>query len=120
MCAAAFGGHLREIFVLLAMSILAESAAFGAQYTATVSVIEAPNYNVDCAYFQLTGVPEADPVHPGNPWFGIPRTQNGYNEIYALLLGAKLSGSTVVVQTTGVVAGGACSSYAGVAWIDLH
>jgi hypothetical protein len=92
-------------------------ASASQQYQATVAQIEPPNYNLDCFWFQLSGVAQADPVVPNSPWFAIPRTQTGYNELIATLLAAKLSGSTVEVATTGAVAGGSCSSYAGVAWL---
>jgi hypothetical protein len=49
---------------------------------------------------QLAGVPFSDPINAGNRQFAVPRTQNGYNEIYALLLDAKSSGPTVAAQTT--------------------
>jgi hypothetical protein len=89
------------------------------QYISTVTQIEAPNYNQDCLWFQLSGVTQADPQLPNSPWFAIPRTQNGYNEIYAMLLAAKLSGTSVQVATTGAPAGGACNQYSGVAWIVM-
>lgn len=112
---------MRRVTSLICGCLLGASAAWGnQQHTSTVSIIQSPNYNVDCLYFQLAGVSQADPVNPNNPWFAVPRTQNGYNEIVAMLIAAHEGGSTVEVFTTGATAGGACNPYAGVAWINLE
>jgi hypothetical protein len=86
----------------------------------TVSIVQSPNYNANCLFFQLTGVTQADPVNPNSPWFAILPTQNGYSEIAAMLIAAHVSGINVEVVTTGAAAGGACGSYAGVAFINLQ
>jgi hypothetical protein len=81
---------------------------------ATVTIIASPSPSTNCLYFQLVGVSEADPIAPNNPWFGVPATQNGFNQIVAMLISIKLSAGTVQVTTTGALAGGSCGNYAGV------
>lgn len=96
------------------------AASSGQIFTAVIGQVEAPSYNEDCLWFTLVGVAQADPINPNNPYFALTRTQIGYNETYALLLSAKLSGSTVIVVTTGAVAGGGCGGYAGIAGVTLQ
>ena len=59
-----------------------------------------------CAFFQLQGVAEADPIRPGNNWFALPTSQNGYKEIMATLLTAKATDKTVTVRTKNQLACG--------------
>lgn len=106
--------------LLCSLVIGSGAASASQQYTSTVSVVQSPNYNANCFYFQLTGVSQADPINPNDPWFGVPSTQNGYNEIVSMVIAAHISGSTVEVVTTGAAAGGGCGSYAQIAWINLE
>jgi hypothetical protein len=101
-------------------AMLADVAMSAQNYTAPIAQIQSPNYNEDCVWFTLVGVPQADPILPNSPWFALPRTQVGYSEIYSILLAAKLSGSSVNVVTTGAAAGGACGAYAGIAYVVLQ
>ncbi len=59
-----------------------------------------------CIFFQLTGVSEADPVNPNNPWFAVAKTHGGYKEIVAMLMMAKATGIPISVGTTGALACG--------------
>jgi hypothetical protein len=63
-----------------------------------VGVIMPPDTR-DCVFFQLVGVSQPDPVAPGIPWIAVPRTQQGFKEIYALLLLAKGSGMQLTIET---------------------
>jgi hypothetical protein len=77
----------------------------------TVSVIQSPTPSGDCLYFSLVGVPQADPISPGNPWFALPHSHTGFKEAVAILMAAKLSQQTITVETTGTAAGGTCGAY---------
>jgi hypothetical protein len=66
-----------------------------------VSVVFPPDVARPCAFFQLQGVPQADPVAPGQPWFAIPMTNVGYHEQFALVLTAAFNNRPIVVATTG-------------------
>lgn len=85
----------------------------------TVGPIQTPTPTANCAYFQLVGVAQADPVAPGNAWFAIPATQNGFAEIYATLVAAKISGATVTAATTGALADSSCGAFAGTLYVQL-
>ncbi len=82
----------------------------------TVAEIQPPQAGVDCLFFRLTGVAQADPIQPNNPYFALPRTHVGFKEIYALMLAAYMSGTPVSVKTSGAPAGGVCGGYVGTAW----
>jgi hypothetical protein len=101
-------------------NILADSAFAVQSHTAPLAQFQSPNYNEDCVWFTLAGVPQADPLVPNSPWFALSRSQIGYNEVYSILLAAKLSGSSLNVVTTGAPAGGACGGYAQIAWVVLQ
>ena len=112
---------LKSVTALIVACLFYTDVALSTQqYSTTVLQIQSPASTADCLWFTLSGVPQADPILPNNPWFAIPRTQNGFGELYAMLLSAKLSGSTVWVSTTGAAAGGACGGYAGVSWVVLQ
>jgi hypothetical protein len=81
-------------------------------YNKSVGQLQSTYSNADCFYFILDGVAEADPVVPGNPWFAIPRSQFGSKDAYAMLLGAKLSGQPVTVNTDGTLSCGRATAYA--------
>lgn len=71
-----------------------------------VSLLQSTSNAVDCFFFALEGVGEADPVKPGDQWFAFPRSQYGSKDAYAMLLSAKLAGATVTVHTSGQMACG--------------
>jgi hypothetical protein len=73
---------------------------------ARVSILELPDPGHDCVFFTLVNVHEADPAFPGSPWIAIPASQNGFQQMYDLLLRAKLGGGGSV----GVVTSGAAAS----------
>jgi hypothetical protein len=73
-----------------------------------------------CFYFSMVGVPIADPVIPNSPYYAIPLAGTGFAQAYALLLSAKVAGSTVNVVSTGGWAGGTCGGAAvGVNEVDV-
>jgi|SRR5882672_2852588 len=63
----------------------------------------------DCVFFTLAGTPEptVDPSVVKSPWIAIPRSQNGFKEIYAMLLWAKSTGR----PTTGAAASASCTTH---------
>jgi len=67
----------------------------------------------DCVFFTLAGTPEpnVDPSVAITPWIAIPRSQNGFKEIYAMLLWAKSTGTPVDVTTTGAAASATCTTH---------
>jgi hypothetical protein len=71
-----------------------------------------------CAFFSLSGVAQADPVLPGQPWIAIRQSQNGFKEIYAMLLAAIHSGVPITVATTGVAVA-ECDGFVGMATVTL-
>ena len=76
------------------------NAASVEHYYKTVSLLEVAD--TTCIFFQLTGVTQANPVVPNVSWFAIEKTQGNAKEMYALLLSARLSGTTLTrVQTSG-------------------
>ena len=77
-----------------------------------------PGGDRPCTLFQLVGVSQADPVLPGSPWFSIPQTAQGYKEMVATLLAAKLAARNIDVITTGTVPS-ACG-HPGISVILLH
>jgi hypothetical protein len=60
----------------------------------------------DCYTFTLVGVSQADPVRPAVGTFALQRTRQSAKEAYATLLAAKVSGTRVMVGTTGQLACG--------------
>jgi hypothetical protein len=56
-----------------------------------------------CYYFTLSGVAQADPSVPNNPWFAISTNSNvSAKEEFALILTARVTGTPVsAVVTTG-------------------
>jgi hypothetical protein len=108
------------IFSICLSTLFAQLALASQLYTTTITKLQPPSNGQDCVFFELSGVSQADPVVPNNPWFALPRTQTGFEEVYAALLSAKVSGATIQVQTTGGTAGGACTTYAAISWIILQ
>jgi hypothetical protein len=100
-------------FAVGSLAVLADVAISAQNYTAPVAALQPPSNYQDCVFFTLVGISQADPVVPNNPWCALSRTQTGYSEMYASLLAAKLSGSTVNVVTMSAAGGGGCSGFAG-------
>jgi hypothetical protein len=104
--------------VLAALALLASGGVrpAWAVYHAnlTVADVHSPDART-CTFFMLTGVGQADPVNPGSPWFGVPKTHAGYREIVSILMAARLTGRPVNVTTTGQVVCGV----AGVNHVDF-
>jgi len=96
-----------RITVALLAAYLAPSVAWSATHAnKTVSVVHSPDSR-ECIFFQLDGVAEADPISPGNPWFAVPKTHNGYKEIVAALLMLRTTGAPLQqVTTSGALACG--------------
>lgn len=93
------------IFSALLCAALPHNASGQVSHTGNeVWVLHSPDSR-PCVFFLLNGVAEADPVMPGNPWFGLPKSHPGYKEILTLLLIARTSGKEFnAVVTTGQVA----------------
>jgi hypothetical protein len=75
-----------------------------------VLYLQSTSDTVDCFFFVLESVGQADPVKPGDQWFAFPRSQYGSKDAYAMLLAAKLTGATVTVHTNGQMACGYASA----------
>src|SRR5689334_10571203 len=95
----------RVIAGVTSLLVLLSPLAFGAIHDGQVSILFPPDTR-ECTFFQLSGVTEADPVVPGNPWFAVPKTHLGYKEIFVVLLTARSNGRTITVQTDGTTACG--------------
>ncbi len=110
-----------KLGAIIALSVYVTEIVVAAElYTAYgVGIIKSPTPTANCAYFELVGVAQADPISPSNPWFAIPATQNGFAEVYASLVAAKIAGTTVSVLTTGALAGGSCGTFAGVDSVQI-
>jgi hypothetical protein len=108
----------RAVVALLTFLPAAAAMADTTHTSKLVAEIQPPQAAQDCVYFRLDGVSVADGgVLSNNPYFALPRTHVGFKEIYALLMSAYLTGTTVSVRTTGAAAGGACGVYVGVNWM---
>lgn len=100
------------MITLRLISVIATCLCFSAPSFAithsnkSVSQLQSTWASADCIFFTLDGVSEADPVKPGNTWFAIDRTQFGAKDAYAMLLSAKISGTSVTVRTSGTLACG--------------
>jgi hypothetical protein len=70
-----------------------------------------------CIFFTLEAVTQADPVLPGSPWFVLSPTHPRFQETYALILAAWVSGEPVNVGTTGAGVG-TCGGYAEVNYVE--
>jgi len=103
-----------KLFFFSALSVLTLNLSFATgPITGLVGGLVPPDSR-PCVFFSIIGVSEADPtVKPGWPWFAVRQSQNGFKELYALLLSAKLSGNPVIVSTTGAAVS-ECDGYVGV------
>jgi len=93
----------KAILTAMALALLAtpQPSQASSQYTnITISYIEL-SISDGCYYFLLTGVTEADPSVPGNPRFAIPNTGANAKEMYATLLSARASGTSITRVLTG-------------------
>ncbi len=98
---------LLVIAAMAAMSLIGSRAEAAAVWkNANVYILELPDPNHNCIFFTLFDVVEADPAIPGSPWFAIPVSQNGYSEMYNLLLRSKVDGLHIGVVTSGAPAAG--------------
>ena len=102
---------------LILIAVCAPSIAQAATWTGkTVGNVQPNHPSIDCYWFRLNGVGEADPVTPGNPWFAVARTELGSREAYATLLAAKVAGAPVTVYTDGTTV---CGGYARAIYVVL-
>ena len=102
-----------KLFLICMFSVVMLNVSVAtASITGSVGGLVPPDYR-PCAFFSLVGVAEASTVKPGWPWFAIRQTQNGFKELYALLLSAKLTGTPVIVNATGVAVS-ECDGYVGI------
>jgi hypothetical protein len=97
---------LLVIVAMAGMSLLGYRADAAAWEKASVSILELPDPTHNCIFFTLRDVDEADPAIPGSPWFAIPASQNGFLEMYNLLLRSKVDGLQIGVVTSGAPAPG--------------
>lgn len=82
------------------------NAALVQHFNKTVLWLETDAVN-SCIFFRLADVNEANPVVPNDVYFAIDMTKANAKEMYASILGARLSGSSVNrVLTNGEVACG--------------
>ena len=107
--------------LLVAAALLAGTAPATAateHKTKRVIALHMDNYR-PCAFFRLDGVPEADPVRAGAPWFAVPRSHPAFNEVFALLVTAKATNLPVTITTDGTGAT-SCGGFAAVnfVWIE--
>ena len=98
--------------VRLAVSLLLGLAAIGsspAQAGWSTLARVGPIQSADgrgCTFFLLQGVTQADPIKPNDPYFALPQTIPGYQEMLSFLLSAQLSGRPIMAFTTGQLACG--------------
>lgn len=76
-----------------------------------VESLQANHVTLDCYFFKLEGVTQADPAVPGNPWFAVLRSELGSKDAYAMLLAARVSGVPVTVYTDGTSVCGYARAY---------
>lgn len=112
--------------------IAATVLAFAALITGTASTAAVQMYHgkrvfeihVDttrpCVLFRLDGITDADPANPGSPWFAVLRTHGAYDELFAMLLSAKVSNRNISIWTDGITtAADACGTFAKVNFLFL-
>lgn len=85
------------------------NAALVEHFSKTVSILQTDAVS-SCYFFQLSGVTQANPVVANGVWFAIDKTKANAQELYAVILGAKLTGISLYrVLTNGDVACGQAS-----------
>jgi hypothetical protein len=89
-------------FNLIATFLLIGHLALAVEYSDKKISVLRPGGDRRCVLFQLAGINQADPAY-ASPWFSVPFTAVGYNEMYALLLASKLIDKPIGVTTTGSV-----------------
>ncbi len=90
---------LKSFFAVLIMLISPLSFSVD-HYGKTVSLVQVNAQN-GCAYFQLDGVAQADPIIDGGRWFAISADNIYKKDVLSLLMVAYTTGATVKVTTTG-------------------
>jgi len=72
-----------------------------------VETVQAPDER-PCSFFRLEGVGkwQADPEVNGSPWFSVPTSHNGHDEMVNILITAYVLKLPVHVETTGQAACG--------------
>jgi hypothetical protein len=107
-------GIFYSVLVLLLAFVFVgkTSAAVIHHVNKEVGVIMPPDHR-DCVFFQLVGVSAPDPSVSSSAWIAVPRSQTGFNEIYAFLLWAKGTGTHITVETNGQAVN-SCSGPVGV------
>jgi hypothetical protein len=65
-----------------------------------VEVIHGPDTR-SCVFFKLKDVAEADSVTPDIPWFAVSKEHIAYDEIFSILLSARMTDAELTVYTTG-------------------
>jgi hypothetical protein len=105
----------RALITAAAVAICcANPASADSHYSKTVSLLQIAVSG--CYFFQLTGVTQADPVVANSPWFAIQTSKANAREMYAILLSARLQGTTVSRVLT---SGSTVCGHAEVGTIDL-
>lgn len=107
----------RGLTSLLLMWLPMASRADTTHFSKIIAELQPPQAAHDCVYIRLAGVTQADPLTPGGAYFALPRTQVGFNEVYALVLSAYVSGTPVSIRTTSSLVGGECGAYIGITWL---
>lgn len=96
------------------LGVSVANASLVEHFGKTISLLEAADSS--CIFFQLTGVAQANPAVPNSVWFGIDKNQGNAKEMYALLLGSRISGTPLIrVLTNGEIVCGVSKAFA----IDL-
>ena len=92
--------RLREVVVAFAVTglVCASAAPAAVQTSKRVSAILMDAR--PCAFFLLDGVSQADPSVTG-PWFALPKSNPNFDQLHAYILSARLTGSTITVNTDG-------------------
>jgi hypothetical protein len=108
------GGIMRHIFYFLVVAFLTNTPAFSAFHSQKQIGMVLMDSRI-CTFFQLFGTSEADPAFPGAPWFALPKAGSNFEELFSMLLSAKLAGKAIDVTTDGTTSCG----YATVATITL-
>lgn len=100
---------LLSAVVLLALASIPPAIA-DSHIGKQVSAIHSPDSR-PCTFFKLNGVTDADSATPGNPWFAVPQTHLGYDEILSMLITAYTTQTQMSVVTSGLSCGHASVSY---------